>query len=74
MAGFHEQCGGSRLSDDERKGGGSVPKMVLRRIGALSLAKVMSAIYGAMGLVIGAIVAVFSLFGAAVGAGAEESA
>ncbi len=51
-----------------------MPKMVLRRIGALSLAKVMSAIYGAMGLIIGAIIAVFSLFGAAIGAGAEQSA
>lgn len=48
--------------------------MVLRRIGALSLAKVMCAVYAVMGLIIGAILAVFSLFGAAIGASSAESA
>lgn len=47
--------------------------MVLRRIGALSLAKVMCALYAALGLIIGAIVAIFSLFGAAIGASSAGS-
>lgn len=49
-------------------------RTVLRRVGVLSLAKVTCAWYGALGLVFGGIVALFSLFGAAIGAGAEESA
>ncbi len=41
--------------------------MIVRRIGVLSLGKIMGLLYGLLGLLIGAIVAVFSLFGAAIG-------
>lgn len=47
--------------------------MVVRRIGVLSLARVMGAIYGGFGLIAGAIFALFSIFGAAIGAAAAES-
>ncbi|HUP18332.1 MAG TPA: hypothetical protein VM778_00100 [Gemmatimonadota bacterium] len=47
--------------------------MVVRRIGVLSLAKIMGAIYAGFGLIAGAIFALFSIFGAAIGAAAAES-
>jgi hypothetical protein len=47
--------------------------MVVRRIGVLSLAKIMGALYAGFGLIAGAIFALFSIFGAAIGAAASES-
>lgn len=47
--------------------------MVVRRIGVLSLAKIMGAIYAGFGLIAGAIFALFSIFGAAIGAAAAGS-
>ncbi len=38
--------------------------MVLKRIGPLSLAKMMGAVYGVLGLIIGGVVALLSLIGA----------
>lgn len=48
--------------------------MTVRRIGVLSLAKIMGALYTGIGLVIGAFIALFSLFGAAIGAGDSPEA
>lgn len=48
--------------------------MIVRRIGVLSLAKIMGALYTGIGLVIGAFVALLSLFGAALGAGESPEA
>ena len=50
--------------------------MVLQRIGPLSLAKIMGGIYGALGLLIGIVFAIFSMIGAlggAAAAGGDES-
>ncbi len=47
--------------------------MMLRRIGVLSLAKIMGCVYGGLGLIFGAILAVLSLFGAAIGSAASGS-
>lgn len=46
--------------------------MIVRRIGVLSLAKIMGAMYAGFGLIFGALFALVSLFGAAVGAGLAE--
>ncbi len=49
--------------------------MVLKRIGVMSCGKVMGALYGLMGLVIGGLFTLFSLIGAAVGmsTGSEDA-
>lgn len=49
--------------------------MVLRRVGAVSLAKVFGALYCLLGLIIGGFLALFSLLGAGIGAasGSEEA-
>lgn len=41
--------------------------MVVRRIGVLSLGKILGVIYAVLGLLLGGLFAVFSLFGAAMG-------
>ena len=41
--------------------------MVLRRIGALSTGKMAGLIYGSLGIIAGALVAMFSLIGSAIG-------
>jgi hypothetical protein len=50
--------------------------MVIRRIGVLSLAKIMGVLYGGLGLVIGICFALFSMLGggAMMASGAEGSA
>jgi hypothetical protein len=45
--------------------------MVIRRVGVLSVAKVAGLLYGAMGLLFGACIALFSLAGATVAADEE---
>jgi hypothetical protein len=45
----------------------------VRRIGVLSLGKVMGSIYATLGLVIGAIFSVFALFGSVIGSIASDS-
>lgn len=48
--------------------------MVVRRVGILSLGKVLGAVYALLGLVIGAIYALFALLFAVIGiAGAQQS-
>lgn len=49
--------------------------MVLRRVGAVSLAKVFGVLYGLLGLILGGFLALFSLLGAGIGAasGSEEA-
>jgi hypothetical protein len=47
--------------------------MTLKRIDPISLAKTLALLEGLLGLIFGAIVALFSLFGAAVGATFEEA-
>lgn len=47
--------------------------MIIRRIGPLSLAKLMGVLYALMGLIIGAIISVVSLVGGALMAGQEGS-
>jgi len=46
---------------------------VLKRIDVFSLAKLNATLYGMLGLLIGAIVALLSLFGAALGSAFDES-
>lgn len=46
--------------------------MILKRIGPLSLGKVMGAVYGAMGLIFGFLFAFISLLGPALAPGSEE--
>lgn len=41
--------------------------MIVKRIGAMSLARITGIIYAGLGLVIGAVFAMFSVFGGAVG-------
>ena len=48
--------------------------MIVTRIRPLSLARVTTAIYAAIGLVIGGLVALFSFVGAAIGAAAANDA
>lgn len=48
--------------------------MIIRRIGVLSLAKMLGALYGIVGLIFGVIVALFSLVGAGVGLVNEDAA
>jgi hypothetical protein len=48
--------------------------MVIRRIGVLSVAKVAGLLYGVMGLLFGACIALFSLAGSAVAADEEVPA
>ena len=48
--------------------------MIVHRLGVLSLARITGGIYAILGLLIGSIFAVASIFGAAIGAAAEESA
>ena len=45
--------------------------MIIQRIGPLSLAKVLGAIYAAIGFVVGALFTLFALIGAAAGASAD---
>jgi hypothetical protein len=45
--------------------------MIINRIGVLSLGKLMAAVYGAMGLLFGAIFSLISLLGAAIGSASE---
>ena len=45
--------------------------MIVRRVGALSCAKISGAIYALLGSIIGFLFALFSLFGAALGGGPE---
>lgn len=45
---------------------------VIKRIGPLSLAKIMGVLYGAIGLILGCIFALFSLIGAGIGAAAGD--
>ena len=52
----------------------SFPAVLVTRIRPLSLAKITTVVYGAIGLFIGAIVAVVSFFGATAGALADGSA
>lgn len=47
--------------------------MTLKSVGVWSCGKIAAAVYGAMGLLIGAIFAVISLFGAAIGSAASGS-
>jgi hypothetical protein len=47
--------------------------VVVKRVGALSLGKVMGALYALLGLIFGAFFAFFSLLGAAIGAANSES-
>lgn len=47
--------------------------MVVKRIGVLSLGRVMGAIYGGMGLLFGLIFSVVSLLGAAFGAAFQDT-
>jgi hypothetical protein len=42
-------------------------KSVIRRLGVLSVAKLQGTLYALLGLLVGAVFAVFSLFGAALG-------
>lgn len=48
--------------------------MIIRRIGVLSVAKMMGALYGLMGLIFGAIIALFSLVGAGFGMANDDAA
>lgn len=45
---------------------------VVKKIGILSLGKVMAAVYGGFGLIIGAFLSLLALLGSALGAGASE--
>ena len=47
--------------------------MVIRRVGVLSVGKMMGALYALLGLIAGAFFALFSLLGAAVGMANSES-
>jgi hypothetical protein len=47
--------------------------VVVRRIGAFSLGKVMSILYALLGLIFGAFFALFSLLGAAIGVANSQS-
>ena len=47
--------------------------MVVRRIGALSLGKVIGILYALLGLIFGAFFALFSLLGAAIGVANSQS-
>ncbi len=47
--------------------------MVVRRIGAFSLGKVMGILYALLGLIFGAFFALFSLLGAAIGVANSQS-
>jgi hypothetical protein len=47
--------------------------MIVKRIGVLSLGRIMGIMYGGIGLFFGAIFAIVSLAGAAIGAGMSES-
>ena len=46
--------------------------MIVRRIGVLSCAKVLGALYAALGLIFGAIITLMSLMGAAMGAALSD--
>ncbi len=48
--------------------------MVLKKVGVLSVAKILAVVYAAIGVVAGFFFAVFSLIGAAAGAAAREAA
>jgi hypothetical protein len=45
---------------------------VIRRMGVLSVAKLQGVLYALLGLIVGAVFALFSLFGAALGSGTES--
>ena len=47
--------------------------MVVKRVGVLSLAKILGLFYGSIGLVAGIVFAVLALFGVAIGVAADES-
>jgi hypothetical protein len=49
-------------------------KISVKRIGVLSVAKLMGLIYGCLGILIGILFAVFSMLGAMVGSGTEAAA
>lgn len=46
--------------------------MIIRKIGVASLAKIMGALYGLMGLIFGAIFALISLVGAGIASGMND--
>jgi hypothetical protein len=56
---------------EERKGAA----MIVRRVGPMSLGKLLGAIYGTIGLIAGSVFALFSLLGAGIGSmiGGEEA-
>src|SRR5258708_27209901 len=52
---------------DLLNGGSKMATSVIRRLGVLSVAKLQGALYALLGLIVGAVFALFSLFGAALG-------